>query len=143
MDVECVRQFIYLMPLLFQNNWLVMSLSLVLLICSSKESCFYFVDAGGMEQIVNLLCWKTPKSTATTLLLLGILENATRHGVGCEAFLGWWPRSDKDSIPTGSSDGYCSLLKLLLEKERHDIASRATYLLQRLRFYEILSRYEV
>ncbi|CAM0910585.1 unnamed protein product [Alopecurus aequalis] len=125
-----------------QNNWLVTSLSLVLLICSSKESCFYFVDAGGMEQIVNLLCWKTPKSTATTLLLLGIVENATRHGVGCEAFLGWWPRSDQNSIPTGSSDGYCSLLKLLLEKERHDIASRATYLLQRLRFYEILSRYE-
>lgn len=125
-----------------QNNWLVMSLSLVLLICSSKESCFYFVDAGGMEQIVNLLCWKTPKSTATTLLLLGIVENATRHGVGCEAFLGWWPRNDQNCIPTGSSDGYCSLLKLLLEKERHDIASRATYLLQRLRFYEILSRYE-
>ncbi|XP_044958124.1 protein virilizer homolog isoform X1 [Hordeum vulgare subsp. vulgare] len=125
-----------------QNNWLVMSLSLVLLICSSKESCFYFVDAGGMEQIINLLCWKTPKSTATTLLLLGIVENATRHGVGCEAFLGWWPRSDRNSIPTGSSDGYCSLLKLLLEKERHDIASRATYVLQRLRFYEILSRYE-
>ncbi|KAM0859855.1 hypothetical protein ACQ4PT_046916 [Festuca glaucescens] len=125
-----------------QNNWLVMSLSLVLLICSSKESCFYFVDAGGMEQIVNLLCWKTPKSTATTLLLLGIVENATRHGVGCEAFLGWWPRNDQNCIPTGSSDGYCSLLKLLLEKERHDIASRATYVLQRLRFYEILSRYE-
>ena len=131
------------MPFLFQNNWLVMSLSLVLLICSSKESCFYFVDAGGMEQIVNLLCWTTPKSTATTLLLLGIVENATQHGFGCEAFLGWWPRSDQNCISTGSSDGYCSLLKLLLEKQRHDIASRATYVLQRLRFYEILSRYEV
>jgi hypothetical protein len=35
------------------------------------------------------------------------------------------------------------LLRLLLEKERHDIASLATYILQRLRFYEILSKYEV
>jgi hypothetical protein len=96
-----------------------------------------------MEQIINLLCWKTPKSAATTLLLLGIVEHATRNGFGCEAFLGWWPQTEHSSIPVGSSDGYCSLLKLLLEKERHDIASLATYVLQRLRFYEILSKYEV
>jgi len=125
-----------------QNKWLVLSLSLVLLLCSSKESCFYFISSGGMGQIINLLCWKTPKSAATTLLLLGIVEHATRHAFGCEAFLGWWPRTDHNSIPGGSSDGYCSLLKLLLEKERHDIASLATYVLQRLRFYEILSKYE-
>ncbi|KAL5218709.1 hypothetical protein ABZP36_019393 [Zizania latifolia] len=132
LDLECP----------FQSKWLVFSLSLVLLLCSSKESCFYFVDAGGMEQIINLLCWKTPISPATTLLLLGIVEHATRHVVGCEAFLGWWPRSDNNDIPIGTSVGYCSLLKLILEKERHDIASLATYVLQRLRFYEILSRYE-
>ncbi|CAN6292909.1 unnamed protein product [Urochloa humidicola] len=125
-----------------QNKWLVLSLSLVLLLCSSKESCFYFIGSGGMDQIINLLCWKTPKSAATTLLLLGIVEHATRHAFGCEAFLGWWPRTDHNSIPVGSSNGYCSLLKLLLEKERHDIASLATYVLQRLRFYEILSKYE-
>ncbi|KAL6659179.1 hypothetical protein ACP70R_003219 [Stipagrostis hirtigluma subsp. patula] len=125
-----------------QNKQLLVSLSLVLLLCSSKESCFYFIDTGGMEQIINLLCSKTPKSAATTLLLLGIVEHATRYGFGCEAFLGWWPRSDHNGIPIGSSDGYCSLLKLLLEKERHDIASLATYVLQRLRFYEILSKYE-
>ncbi|CAN6304538.1 unnamed protein product [Urochloa humidicola] len=125
-----------------QNKWLVLSLSLVLLLCSSKESCFYFIGSGGMDQIINLLCWKKPKSAATTLLLLGIVEHATRHAFGCEAFLGWWPRTDHNSIPVGSSDGYCSLLKLLLEKERHDIASLATYVLQRLRFYEILSKYE-
>ncbi|CAL4917596.1 unnamed protein product [Urochloa decumbens] len=125
-----------------QNKWLVLSLSLVLLLCSSKESCFYFIGNGGMDQIINLLCWKTPKSAATTLLLLGIVEHATRHAFGCEAFLGWWPRTNHSSIPVGSSDGYCSLLKLLLEKERHDIASLATYTLQRLRFYEILSKYE-
>ncbi|KAL6662063.1 hypothetical protein ACP70R_001447 [Stipagrostis hirtigluma subsp. patula] len=58
-----------------QNKQLLVSLSLVLLLCSSKESCFYFIDTGGMEQIINLLCSKTPKSAATTLLLLG-----------------WWPR---------------------------------------------------
>ncbi|EER93923.2 hypothetical protein BDA96_01G201900 [Sorghum bicolor] len=125
-----------------QNKWLVLSLSLVLLLCSSKESCFYFVDTGGMEQIINLLCWKTPKSAATTLLLLGIVEHATRNGFGCEAFLGWWPQTEHSSIRVASSNGYCSLLKLLLEKERHDIASLATYVLQRLRFYEILSKYE-
>jgi hypothetical protein len=118
-------------------------LSLVLLLCSSKESCFYFVCAGGMEQIINLLCWKTSKSAATTLLILSIVERATRHGFGCEAFLGWWPRSDHNNIPICSSDGYCSLLKLLLEKERRDIASLSTYVLQRLRFFEILSKYEV
>ncbi|KAF8682053.1 hypothetical protein HU200_045513 [Digitaria exilis] len=132
LDVQCPSQ----------NKWLVLSLSLVLLLCSSKESCFYFVGSGGMEQIINLLCWKTPKSTATTLLLLGIVEHATRHAFGCEAFLGWWPRTDHVSAPVGSSNGYCSLLKLLLEKERHDIASLAAYVLQRLRFYEILSKYE-
>ncbi|KAG8097437.1 hypothetical protein GUJ93_ZPchr0013g36127 [Zizania palustris] len=131
LDLECP----------FQSKRIVFSLSLVLLLCSSKESCFYFVDAGGMEQIINLLCWKTPISPATTLLLLGIVEHATRHVVGCEAFLGWWPRND-NNIPIGTSVGYCSLLKLLLEKERHDIASLATYVLQRLRFYEILLRYE-
>ncbi|XP_066164528.1 protein virilizer homolog isoform X6 [Oryza sativa Japonica Group] len=125
-----------------ESKRLVFSLSLVLLLCSSKESCFYFVDAGGMEQIINLLCWKTSISPATTLLVLGIVEHATRYVVGCEAFLGWWPRSDDNNIPIGSSVGYCSLLKLLLEKERHDIACLATYVLQRLRFYEILSRYE-
>lgn len=96
-----------------------------------------------MEQIINLLCWKTSISPATTLLVLGIVEHATRYVVGCEAFLGWWPRSDDNNIPIGSSVGYCSLLKLLLENERHDIACLATYVLQRLRFYEILSRYEV
>ena len=96
-----------------------------------------------MEQIINLLCWKTPKSAATTLLLLGIVEHATRNGFGCEAFLGWWPQTEHSSIRVASSNGYCSLLKLLLEKERHDIASLATYVLQRLRFYEILSKYEV
>jgi hypothetical protein len=127
----------------FQNKLLVLSLSLVLLLCSSRESCFYFVCAGGMEQIINLLCWKTPKSAATTLLILSIVEHATRHGFGCEAFLGWWPRSDHKNIPICSSDGYCSLLKLLLEKERRDIASLSTYVLQRLRFFEILSKYEV
>ncbi|KAF8722237.1 hypothetical protein HU200_022545 [Digitaria exilis] len=132
LDVQCPSQ----------NKWLVLSLSLVLLLCSSKESCFYFVGSGGMEQIINLLCWKTPKSTATTLLLLGIVEHATRHAFGCEAFLGWWPRTDHVSTPVGSSNGYCSLLKLLLDKERHDIASLAAYVLQRLRFYEILSKYE-
>jgi hypothetical protein len=135
--------FFNLTPIRFQNKWLVLSLSLVLLLCSSKESCFYFVDTGGMEQIINLLCWKTPKSAATTLLLLGIVEHATRNGFGCEAFLGWWPQTEHSSIRVASSNGYCSLLKLLLEKERHDIASLATYVLQRLRFYEILSKYEV
>ncbi|KAL6842285.1 hypothetical protein ACP4OV_027933 [Aristida adscensionis] len=125
-----------------QSRQLLLSLSLVLLLCSSKESCFYFIDTSGMELIINLLCWKTPKSAATTLLLLSIVEHATRYGFGCEAFLGWWPRSDDRGIPIGSSDGYCSLLKLLLDKERHDIASLATYVLQRLRFYEILSKYE-
>ncbi|KAK3150151.1 hypothetical protein QOZ80_3AG0229280 [Eleusine coracana subsp. coracana] len=126
----------------YENKWFVLSLKLVLLLCSSKESCFYFVCAGGMEQIINLLCWKTPNSAATTLLLIGIVEHATRHGFGCEAFLGWWPRSNHNNIPACSSDGYCSLLKLLLEKERHDIASLAAYVLQRLRFYEILSKYK-
>lgn len=131
------------MPILFQNKRLVLSLRLVLLLCSSKESCYYFVSAGGMEQIINLLCWKTPKSAATTLLLISIVEHVTRYGFGCEAFLGWWLRSDHNSIPACSSNGYCSLLKLLLEEERHDIASLATYVLQRLRFFEILSKYEV
>ena len=81
-------------------------------------------------------------STTIMLLLLGVVERATRYSVGCEAFLGWWPRED-DSIPSSISEGYSHLLKLILSKPRHDVASLATYLLHRLRFYEIASRYEV
>ncbi|XP_072967043.1 protein virilizer homolog isoform X2 [Typha angustifolia] len=129
------------LPLFSLNKSLILALGLVLLLCSSRESCFHFVSGGGMEHIVHLCCQQMQKSTVITLLLLGIIECATRHGIGCEAYLGWWPRGDGD-IPICSSDGYCYLLKLLLEKQRHDVASLATYALHRLRFYEILSRYE-
>lgn len=115
---------------------------MALFLCSSKESCFHFVNCGGMDQLAYLFDHDMQKSSAVTLLLLGVIEQATRHSVGCEGFLGWWPRED-ENIPSGTSDGYSHLLKLLLQKPRHDVASLAIYVLHRLRFYEVVSRYEV
>lgn len=95
-----------------------------------------------MDKIIQLLSLEMQESTFLTVLLVSIVECATRHEIGCEAFLGWWPRGD-ETLPACASLGYTLLLKLLLEKHRHDIASMATYVLHRLRFYETLSRYEV
>lgn len=115
---------------------------MALLLCSGRESCFNFVNAGGMDELVHVLCQDRLKSTATTLLLLGVVEQATRYSFGCEGFLGWWPRED-ENIPTGVSEGYSRLLNLLLQKPPHAVASLATQVLHRLRFYEVVSRYEV
>jgi hypothetical protein len=112
------------------------------LLCSGRESCFQFVNSGGMQQIEMFFSKDGQNSTTITLLLLGVVERATRYSVGCEGFLGWWPRED-ESIPSGVSEGYSHLVKLILSKPRHDVASLATYLLHRLRFYEVASRYEV
>lgn len=117
-------------------------LATTIFLCSSKESCFHFVNSGGVEQLMQVFCHDLPKSTTAVLLLLGVLEQATRHSVGCERFLGWWPRED-EKVPSRISEGYSQLLRLLLEKPRHDVASLASYILRRLRAYEVLSRYEV
>lgn len=119
-----------------------MGLTLALFLCSGREGCFHFVSCGGMDHLALLFTHDILKSTTITLLLLGVVEQATRHSVGCEGFLGWWPRED-ESIPSRASERYNHLLKLLLQKPRHDIASLATYILHRLRFYEVASRYEV
>ncbi|KAK8672102.1 hypothetical protein V6N13_110476 [Hibiscus sabdariffa] len=126
---------------LSKSENVILGLNVALFLCSSKESCFHFVNCGGMDQLAYLFDHQLQKSTAITLLLLGVIEQATRHSVGCEGFLGWWPREDED-IPSGTSDGYSHLLKLLLQKPRHDVASLAAYVLHRLRFYEVVSRYE-
>ncbi|XP_038985471.1 protein virilizer homolog isoform X2 [Phoenix dactylifera] len=129
------------LPLLSQIKNMILAWSIVLVLCSSRESCFHFVDNGGMEQIVDLFCYEAQNSTAITLILLGIVEHATRHGIGCDGFLGWWPRGD-ENVPVGKSEGYCYLLKLLLGWQRHDVASRVTYILHRLHFYETVSKFE-
>ncbi|KAF7804221.1 protein virilizer-like protein [Senna tora] len=126
---------------LSQSENVLLGLSMALLLCSGRESCFHFVNGGGMEQLVMFFSKDLQNSTTTMLLLLGVVEQATRYSVGCEGFLGWWPR-EEENIPTGISEGYSQLLKLILAKPRHDIASLATYLLNRLRFYEVASRYE-
>lgn len=123
-------------------GYMILVLGLTLLFCSWREGCSHFVKSGGMERIVCLLGHETQNSPAITLMLLGVIECATQHGIGCEGFLGWWPRGD-DNVPVGNSDGYSYLLRLLLGKQRHDVASFAAYVLHRLRFYEIVARYEV
>ncbi|KVH90545.1 Protein virilizer [Cynara cardunculus var. scolymus] len=123
-----------------QSKLLMAWLSAALLLCSCKESCFNFVNGGGMKQLCDIFC-KNEHSSAATLMLLGVVEQATRNSIGCEGFLGWWPRED-DKIPVGISEGYNQLLKLVMQKQRHDIASLATYILHRMRFYEVASRYE-
>lgn len=120
---------------------MVLCLTLALLVSSARESCYYFVNCGGMEQLGYAFSSSLLKSTALKLLHLGVIEQATRHSVGCEGFLGWWPRED-ENIPSGTSERYNQLLKLLLHNQRHDVASLATYILHRLRFYEVSSRYE-
>ncbi|KAB2034801.1 hypothetical protein ES319_D04G109100v1 [Gossypium barbadense] len=124
-----------------ESNNVILGLNVALFLCSAKESCFHFVNCGGMDQLAYLFDHQMQNSITITLLLLGVIEQATRHSVGCEGFLGWWPRED-ENIPSGTSDGYSYLLKLLLQKPRHDVASLATYILHRLRFYEVISRYE-
>ncbi|ONK69373.1 uncharacterized protein A4U43_C05F22180 [Asparagus officinalis] len=125
----------------FQNEILILGLSTILLLCTSRESCFHFVNCGGMKQLAALLGHMLHGSTAFTLVLLGALENATQHAIGCEGFLGWWPRVD-ENVPSAKSEGYSNLLNLLLTKQRHVVASLATCILQRLRLYESASRYE-
>ncbi|KAI3682539.1 hypothetical protein L1987_82588 [Smallanthus sonchifolius] len=126
---------------LSQSKLIMVWLSAALLLCSYKESCFNFVNGGGMKQLIDIFCTKV-HSSAATLILLGVIKQATRHSIGCEGFLNWWPRED-DKIPIGTSNGYNQLLKLLVQKPRHDVASLATYILHRARFYEVASRYEL
>ncbi|TMW91087.1 hypothetical protein EJD97_014800 [Solanum chilense] len=121
---------------------MVLCLSLALLVSSARESCYHFVNSGGMEQLDYAFSSSLLNSSALKLLHLGVIEQATRHSVGCEGFLGWWPR-EGENIPSGTSERYNQLLKLLLlHNQRHDVASLATYILHRLRFYEVSSRYE-
>ncbi|XP_055825859.1 protein virilizer homolog isoform X2 [Solanum dulcamara] len=120
---------------------MVLCLTLALLVSSARESCYHFVNCGGMEQLGYAFSSSLRNSNALKLLHLGVIEQATRHSVGCEGFLGWWPRED-ENIPSGTSERYNQLLKLLLHNQRHDVASLATYILHRLRFYEVSSRYE-
>ncbi|GFQ01432.1 hypothetical protein PHJA_002287100 [Phtheirospermum japonicum] len=124
-----------------QNKNTILWLSVASLLCSARESCFHFVNYGGMKQLGYVFTHRMQNSTTLTLLLLGVIERATLHSIGCEGFLGWWPRED-ESMPHGTSEGYNQLLKLLLENQRHDVASLATYILHRLRFYEVACRYE-
>lgn len=126
---------------LSQNKSVILGLSLALLLCSGRESCFHFVSSGGMEQLAHIFSNEVQNSSAIILLSLGVVEQATRHPIGCEGFLGWWPRED-ENIPSGTSKGYSQLLKLFLQRPQHDVASLATYVLHRLRFYEVVSRYE-
>ncbi|XP_043712875.1 protein virilizer homolog [Telopea speciosissima] len=135
------RSAVTALPLLSQGKKMIVVLSIVLLLCSGRESCFHFVNGGGMEQLEHVFHLEIQKSTAFTLLVLGVVERATRHAIGCEGFLGWWPRED-ENVPAGNSEGYNHILKLLLQKQRHDVASLATYILHRLRSYEVASRYE-
>lgn len=95
-----------------------------------------------MEQLADAFSHSMQNSSAIRLLLLGVVEKATRYPIGCEGVLGWWPRED-ENIPSGISKGYSQLLNLFLQKPRHDLASLATYVLHRLRFYEVAARYEV
>lgn len=129
-------------PQVSTNKSIILWLGTALLLCSARESCFHFVNSGGMAQLELVFCRGMEKnSIASTLMLLGVVEQATRLSIGCEGFLGWWPRED-ESIPSSKSAGYNDLLKLLLRKQPHDVSSLTTHVLHRLRFYEVASRYE-
>ncbi|XP_057830366.2 protein virilizer homolog isoform X1 [Cryptomeria japonica] len=124
-----------------QISKLVAGLSMVHLLCTDTEGCCQFVKAGGMQYLINVLQHDLGRSTSTTLLALGVVEHACRYAVGCEAFLGWVRRKG-ESVPTGTSEGYSTLLKLLLQRPRHSVACLVTKLLHRLRAYEIMVKFE-
>lgn len=126
---------------LSQSKNAILGLGVAFLLCSGRDSCFHFVDGGGMKKLARVFSEHSQNSAARTLMLLGVLERATHYSVGCEGFLGWWPRED-EAVPSGISEGYSQLLKLLLQKQGHDVACLATYILHRLRFYEVVLRYE-
>lgn len=126
---------------LSQNTKTFLFLGASLLLCSGRDGIFHFVNGAGVSHLSHVLCHGDRNSTAMTLMLLAVVEKITCHSIGCEGFLGWWPRED-ENVPSGVSEGYSQLVKLLLRKQRHDIASLATYLLHRLRFYEVACRYE-
>ncbi|CAN6455259.1 unnamed protein product [Victoria cruziana] len=127
--------------LLSENEVTVLRLSVVMVLCSSREGCVQFINGDRMNDLSCLFLDDTPRSTGTTLMLLGVIESITRHSIGCEAFLGWWPRPD-ENVPAGTSEGYCYILKLLLHKQQHEIASLAMYILHRLRLYEVATKFE-
>ncbi|KAG5552399.1 hypothetical protein RHGRI_010466 [Rhododendron griersonianum] len=99
-------------PPLSKNKSVVLWLSAALLLCFGSESCFHFVNSGGMEQLRYIIIHDVQNSHAITLIVLEVVEQATRHSIGCEGFLGWWPCED-ESIPLGTSLDYNKLFKLL------------------------------
>lgn len=127
--------------MLSQIDKMIGGLSTMHLLCTDAEGCRQFVEAGVMQHLVDILQHDSGRSTATTLMVLGVVERACRYAVGCEALLGWLPR-EGGAVPKGSSEGYGTLLRLLLQKQRHDIACLASLILQRLRAYEIIIEFE-
>ncbi|EPS68683.1 hypothetical protein M569_06085, partial [Genlisea aurea] len=119
----------------------ILGLSMARLMCFARESCFHFVYFGGMEHLVQFFTHQMKNYASLQLLILGVIDQATRHSVGCEGLLGWWPLED-EIPPACTSNGYNLVLKLLLESQRHDVASLATQILHRIRLYEVACRYE-
>lgn len=71
---------------LSRNEHALLGLSMAYLLCSGRESCFQFVNSGGMQQIEMFFLNDGQDSTTITLLFLGVVERATRYTVGCETF---------------------------------------------------------
>ncbi|KAG8501130.1 hypothetical protein CXB51_003259 [Gossypium anomalum] len=81
-----------------ESKNVILGLNVALFLCSTKETCFHFVNCGGMDQLAYLFDHQMQNSITIT---------------------------------------FCCC-----KKPRHDVASLATYILHRLRFYEVISRYE-
>lgn len=126
---------------LSQIDKMIGGLSTMHLLCTDIEGCRQFVEAGVMQHLVGILQHDLGRSTATSLMVLGVVERACRYAVGCEALLGWLPR-EGGSVPNGASEGYSTLLRLLLHRQRHDIACLTSHILHRLRAYEIIIVFE-
>ena len=125
-----------------QIDKMIGGLSTMHLLCTDIEGCHQFVEAGVMQHLVGILQHDLGRSTATSLMVLGVIERACRYAVGCEALLGWFPR-EGGNVPNGASEGYSTLLRLLLQRQRHDIACLTSHILHRLRAYEIIIVFEV
>ena len=118
-------------------------LAAVQLICMDAEWFFQFVIGGGLHLLMSVLQYTAPESSATLLLILGALKCACQHAFACETLLGWWPAKTLPTEKHSISAGYCSVLKLMMQTKRQNVAQLASMVLRHLHGYQHASEFQV
>ncbi|MCO5548771.1 hypothetical protein L7F22_002233 [Adiantum nelumboides] len=125
------------------EEFLIVGLAAVQLICTDAQMCFQLVIAGGLDLLMSVLQYVSAESSAIALLILSALKCACQHAFACEAILGWWPAN---ILPVESkhslSFGYCSVLRTLLQTKRYSVSQLAFQILHQLHAYQLASEFE-